>query len=217
VNLLDREAIIELLTQLGGRLLDRGIEAEVYVVGGAAMTLAYNRSRATVDIDAVTERQEEVENEARRMAASRRDLPSDWFNGRVKPMLPTIFDREQIEVLSTPGLSVTVASAHHMIAMKARAARSEQDMFDLWVLCQQIDAQSVDQVLGIAESVWGDDVIRDENKLVIRAFLTSKGLPEHAGETWTTAEDTKGRCPGTTSAGTQCKRMVAPGTTCWQH
>jgi hypothetical protein len=35
----------------------------------------------------VTERQEEVELEARQMAMGRNDLAPDWFNGRVRPML----------------------------------------------------------------------------------------------------------------------------------
>lgn len=217
MTLLDKETMIELLTQLGARLFQRDIEAEIYVVGGAAMTLAYNRSRATVDIDAVTERQEEVEEEARRMAAARRDLPSDWFNGRVKPLLPQVLDRQQLEVLDVPGLSVAVASPQHMIAMKVRAARSDQDLRDLWILCQQIDAQSVDQVLGIAERVWGSDLIRQESRLLVRTFLIAKGLPELGADAGTQADGPDWRCPGVTSRGTQCARTVARGTTCWQH
>ena len=46
-ELLDRETILELLRQLGQRLSDRGIHAELYVVGGTAMVLAYNRNRLT--------------------------------------------------------------------------------------------------------------------------------------------------------------------------
>jgi hypothetical protein len=51
--LLDREAITQALRQLGDRLARRGLVADVYVFGGAAMALAYDARRATRDIDAV--------------------------------------------------------------------------------------------------------------------------------------------------------------------
>ncbi len=51
--LLDRERIAEALTLLGDRLARRGVVADIYVIGGAAMALAYDARRATRDIDAV--------------------------------------------------------------------------------------------------------------------------------------------------------------------
>jgi hypothetical protein len=99
-GLLDRETVLELLRQLGARLDARGIQAEVYVVGGTAMVLAYDRTRLTRDVDAVTERQEEVEFEARQMALGRSDLAADWFNGRVRPMLPQVLDVDRVEAFA---------------------------------------------------------------------------------------------------------------------
>jgi hypothetical protein len=53
--LLDREAMERALRLLGDRLVRRGLVADVYVFGGAAMALAYDARRATRDIDAVFE------------------------------------------------------------------------------------------------------------------------------------------------------------------
>jgi hypothetical protein len=39
-------------TALGERLAGRGVVADVFVVGGAAMALAYDATRVTRDIDA---------------------------------------------------------------------------------------------------------------------------------------------------------------------
>ena len=44
---LDRDALIELLDDLAKRLRRRGVRAHVYVMGGAAMTLAFARERTT--------------------------------------------------------------------------------------------------------------------------------------------------------------------------
>jgi hypothetical protein len=51
--LLDRKSIEDAFRRLGDRLARRGVVADVYVFGGAAMALAYDSRRATRDIDAV--------------------------------------------------------------------------------------------------------------------------------------------------------------------
>jgi hypothetical protein len=51
--LLGRRAIEEAFGRLGDRLVQRGVIADIYVFGGAAMALAYDARRATRDIDAV--------------------------------------------------------------------------------------------------------------------------------------------------------------------
>ena len=48
--LLDREGIRGALTRLGERLARRGVTADVYVFGGAAMALAYDARRATREV-----------------------------------------------------------------------------------------------------------------------------------------------------------------------
>lgn len=50
---LDRASILTALRALGERLHDGGIVADLYVVGGAAMAMAFDARRSTRDIDAV--------------------------------------------------------------------------------------------------------------------------------------------------------------------
>jgi len=51
---LDRARMTALLNELSDRLEARGIAASLYLVGGAAMTLAYGREGLTPDIEALT-------------------------------------------------------------------------------------------------------------------------------------------------------------------
>lgn len=53
--LLDRPAIEQAFRRLGDRLARRGVVADIYVFGGAAVALAYDARRSTRDIDAVFE------------------------------------------------------------------------------------------------------------------------------------------------------------------
>ncbi len=168
--------VTALLTELGERLAGRGIEGEIYVVGGAAMMLAYSRERITRDIDAVGIPQAEIDAEAAAMAAEHRDLSSDWLNARVLPMLPRGVDAERLQVLGAPGLTVNVASPRWLLAMKARAARVDRDLDDLWVLCQIIGLRTVAEVWQICDDVWGEDMLRDDVIELVTQDLQSRGL-----------------------------------------
>jgi hypothetical protein len=48
--LLDREQLERAFTALGNRLVRRGVVADVFIVGGAAMALAYDATRVTRDV-----------------------------------------------------------------------------------------------------------------------------------------------------------------------
>ncbi|CAO5162682.1 hypothetical protein FAIPA1_210112 [Frankia sp. AiPs1] len=50
---LDRESIIGLLQELNDELGRRGAKADLFLVGGAALALAYDAHRSTRDLDAV--------------------------------------------------------------------------------------------------------------------------------------------------------------------
>ena len=47
---MDRAEIVEALTALAAELDRRGVSAEMYVVGGAAIALAFDERRSTRDI-----------------------------------------------------------------------------------------------------------------------------------------------------------------------
>lgn len=67
--LLDRAGIEDAFRRLGDRLVRRGVVADLYIIGGAAMALVYDSRRATRDIDAVFRPHGVVVEEARSVAA----------------------------------------------------------------------------------------------------------------------------------------------------
>jgi mannitol/fructose-specific phosphotransferase system IIA component len=66
--LLDRAAIEHAFRRLGERLARRGVVADLYIFGGAAMALAYDARRSTRHIDAVFTPHGVVLDEARAVA-----------------------------------------------------------------------------------------------------------------------------------------------------
>lgn len=66
--LLDRAQLERAFTALGERLVRQGVVADVFVVGGAAMALAYDATRVTRDVDSLFVPHGIVLEEARNVA-----------------------------------------------------------------------------------------------------------------------------------------------------
>lgn len=122
VNLLDGEQIRQLFDELSEELARRGARAEIFLVGGAAMALAYDARRSTRDIDAVFQPKDEV-YAAAAAVAMRHDLPDDWLNDGVEGFLPGD-DPQARQVYESDALRVDVASPRYLLAMKLLASRS---------------------------------------------------------------------------------------------
>jgi Nucleotidyltransferase of unknown function (DUF6036) len=145
--MLDRDAALHALEELASVLASKGVEGRLFLVGGAAMAIAFDARRTTRDIDAVFEPTSEIYDAAAEIA-QRLDLPDDWLNDAVKGFLPGT-DPEAMPVFVRPGLTVSSASARFLLAMKLRAARAEQDVGDIRFLVALLGLRSVDEILRV--------------------------------------------------------------------
>ncbi|HSS41815.1 MAG TPA: hypothetical protein VLK37_04600 [Solirubrobacterales bacterium] len=151
---MDREEIVGALTALAAELERQGVSAEMYVVGGAAIALAFDERRATRDIDAVFE-PKVVVYEAAAVVAERRDLPAGWLNDAVKGFLAGD-DPAATPILDLPGLRCLSASPEVLLALKVLAHRVGEDEEDVCLLAAQLGLESADEVLAVAERTFGD-------------------------------------------------------------
>jgi hypothetical protein len=151
---MDRSEIIEALTALAGELERRGVVAEMYVVGGAAIALAFDERRATRDIDAVFE-PKNVVYEAAAVVAEELGLPGGWLNDAVKGFLEGE-DPAAVPILDLPGLRCLAASPETLLALKVLAHRVGEDEEDLRLLAGELGLETADEVLAVAERTFGD-------------------------------------------------------------
>ncbi len=151
---MNRDEIVEALTALAAELTRRGTSAEMYVVGGAAIALAFDERRSTRDVDAVFEPKATV-YEAAAVVAEQLGLPSGWLNDAVKGFLQED-DPAAAPVLDLPGLRCLAASPETLLALKVLAHRVGEDEDDLRLLAAELGLASADEVLAIAERTYGD-------------------------------------------------------------
>jgi len=169
MRLLDRDDIIQLLTELGAALADQGEHADVFLVGGAAMALAYSTRRATRDLDAVFEPKQVVYAVAAHIAQVH-DLPEDWLNDAVKGFLPGI-DPNATTLFESPGISVRVASPRYLFAMKAAAARMERDAEDLQFLYRLCGFRTVTEALDCVTDHYPPHLLTPKTEFLLRELL----------------------------------------------
>jgi len=155
--LLGRAELERAFTALGERLARRGVVADLFVVGGAAMALAYDAARVTRDVDAMLVPHGVVIEEARAVAEDL-GLPPWWLNEQASVYVSGKDDPGKKRVFDHPGLRVMVASPDHIFAMKALAART-RDIDDLRHLATLVRVDSVDAAMEICRSFYPDEVL----------------------------------------------------------
>lgn len=170
---LSRDEITALLTELGGHLERQGVRGQLFVVGGAAMALAYNTRRLTADVDGVFEPKMLVYDAAARVATRHVGLPADWLNDAVKGLLPGA-DADARVILDVPGLTVSVASPRYLLALKVQAARIDRDADDILALAQASGARTAAEVLDIAVAVIGAARLQPKAQFLVEELFAGR-------------------------------------------
>ena len=154
---LGRNELLHAFELLDDELGTMGVEADLFVVGGAAMAVAYDARRATTDVDAVFVPSKEVRTAALRVAEEL-GLEEDWLNDGVKGFLPGE-DVNQVGVFEGKNLHVAAASPKFLLAMKLMASRTERDVDDIRTLYDICGLTTAEEGLALLESFYPQDLI----------------------------------------------------------
>ncbi len=133
---MNREEVISALNDLSTELERLGVKADLYLVGGAVIAVAYDPFRVTDDIDAMFDHENEV-HAAADIVARERGLPLDWLNSSAFSLMDenwpaklTPRNMDETVLLETANLTVSVPSARYLFLLKMLAVRSEKDYSD---------------------------------------------------------------------------------------
>lgn len=147
-----RAKILAALQALSDELAREGTRGQIFVVGGAAMALAYSTRRVTKDIDAVFKPKMVIYQAARRVAVEL-GLPDDWLNDAVKGFLPGN-DNDARPLAEVSGIEITTASPRYLLAMKLLAMRFGEDDEDIKTLIQQAGVKSTEEALDLLTRLY---------------------------------------------------------------
>ncbi|MGA2307785.1 MAG: nucleotidyltransferase [Acidimicrobiales bacterium] len=166
---MDRSEIVSALEELSEVLNERGVNARIYVVGGAAMSLAFSSRYSTEDVvDAYPT--EDVITVAREIA-HRRGLPEDWLNLSAKQFIPAFKDPEWRPVSRVGNVEMVAADERAMLAMKMRASRPSRDFEDIKFLLDLCGVSSESDAVSLYNEYFPDDPLPKRALPLLRAAL----------------------------------------------
>ena len=167
---LDRDRLGRLLDALDDRLRRMKVRASLYLVGGAAMLLAYGRTRATSDVDARIDAAHEAVIAAVADVAAEHGLEYDWLNQQAAACIPSGADRRAPTLYSTPNLVITGASAEHLLAMKLEAGR-RTDVDDIRLLLDRLGIEEPEVAARIHAHLFPSSARRERVERLLWTLL----------------------------------------------
>lgn len=173
---MDRDEIEGALRELAQELDERGVVARIYLVGGAAMVLAYQSRFSTDDVDGSGYPTDEVLAVAAEVA-ERRGLRSNWLDDSVKVYFPIASEPEWRPVIKVGSVEVVVADERTLLAMKMRASRGRRDEADIEFLLGMCQITSVDDALVLYEEYFPEDELPPQAIPMLRHALGEAPRP----------------------------------------
>jgi hypothetical protein len=168
---LTRQRILDLFEQLDGELCRAGVRGDVFIVGGAAMAVAYDARPATRDVDGIWQPSSEVREAIHRVAAHHDDLERDWLNDGVKAFLPGDDHGGPGVVYDGDCLTVSAASPEYLLATKLLASRVSRDEDDILLLYRLCGLTTVDQGLELVERYYPGRPIEAKVRFFLQELL----------------------------------------------
>jgi len=154
-RMLSSDEIRDILQELVDRLANRGSEARIYVVGGAAIALANPERTTTRDIDGYVRLTDASEIIAQIQAE--RGLEAEWFNDHAQGCLPPVAGAGMWHLLIQSGdVSLFVANSDALLAMKLNAARAK-DTADIAFLLKACEISAFTQAEAVFEQYYPGD------------------------------------------------------------
>jgi hypothetical protein len=165
----DKQGLIDAFECLDEELARRGVRAELFVVGGAAMAIAYDARRTTTDVGAIFV-PTDVVREAAKEVAEQLKLEPDWLNDGAKSFAPGN-DPAQTSVFEGRFLSVAAASPRYLLAMKLLASRTDRDIDDIKILYKLCGLSTAEEGIRVLESYYPTRIIPARAQFIIQELF----------------------------------------------
>lgn len=175
---LTREDILQGLDRINELAKQSGIIVDMAIYGGAALSIAFDITRITRDVDVVVKGDTKFLRWAVTEVAKEMSWEEDWLNDAVKGFTSgseELVPVEQYREATGGGLRVFVPTPEYIFAMKCMSMRTDiresSDVNDIRYLATQIPIESVDQALGIVEQFYPKNLIQAKVQMGIEEII----------------------------------------------
>jgi hypothetical protein len=160
VSDLNREEIESALAELSDELSARNVKARIYLVGGAAMVLAFDARFSTGDIDGSVHPTDEVLAVAAEIG-ERRGLDAGWLDNSAPVFIPVSKEPDWQPIRKYGTVEIAAADKRSMLAMKMRVGRGSRDREDIKFLVKKCGISSVAGARKLYDEYFPEDPLPD--------------------------------------------------------
>jgi hypothetical protein len=163
-----KDEILHYLKILNEKLKHRNTKGEICLYGGAVMCLVFDARPSTKDVDAIFHPAGTIRKAAEEIAEEH-ELTNDWLNEGVKGFL---VEHPKKVFMNLSNLSVLVADAEYMLAMKSLSARIDgTDSQDIRFLLKKLNIQSAEEVFRIIEKYYPRSIIKPATQFFLEEIF----------------------------------------------
>jgi hypothetical protein len=177
------EIIKQALYRLGDLAFQQKRVIDLAVYGDSSVTIAYDLSVATKDVDAIFEKDKDFVRKATLKIASELSLQDDWLDVAVKEYASSDRKNYIIHFASYPseqktGLRVFVPTPEYFFAMKCidiQVSASSKDIMDIMVIKNLIivcEIQNLEAACDIVESYYPSKTIRTKVQYILEKIFS---------------------------------------------
>ena len=173
--MLSSERILGPFVELDEELCSRDVRGDVFMVGGAAMALAYDARPSICAVDAIWHPSQVVREAAAAVADRHDDIDTDWLNDGVKGFLPGDDKCSPRVVYEGTCLTVSAGSPECLLATKLLASRVSRDEEDILLLYDLLEFTTVDEGLELLDRYYPGRPIEAKVGFYLEELLASRG------------------------------------------
>lgn len=167
--MLTKQKMQQLFEDLNEKLKQANITGEICIVGGAAMTLAYNARIATNDIDAVFDPKLDIQVLAMDVGKEH-GMDIDWLNDAVKIFLPDSKPKAKKILFRLSNLFIWSPEAPYLLAMKCISARPV-DIRDIQFLIHLLKITDAKRVFEVIKEYYPKKKISEKSMNIILSIF----------------------------------------------
>ncbi len=168
--MLTKKQIRELFIDLDKELEKADVQADLFVIGGTAMVMAYDARPSTKDIDGIWKPTQPIRELIKKFSA-KYGLEEDWLNDAAKGAISHIPDESPVMIFDGEYLRVQAPSPQYLLATKILASRKGRDREDIEFLIRLCKFTKLDECLNVVDKYYPNRPIVARSQFTVEEIL----------------------------------------------
>ena len=168
---LSKKMIQTLFEDLNNELAILDTKADLFVIGGTAMVMAYDARPSTKDIDGIWQPSEPI-RKIIKLLSEKYDIDADWLNDAAKGLMPNVQDENPVVIFDGSYISVSAPSPQYLLATKILASRLDRDEVDIELLVKLCEITNVDQCIAIVDKYYPGRPLQARSKFMVEVIIS---------------------------------------------